>query len=343
MKDFKDYIREIVDGRDLSPEDARNAMHLIMSGDIPEPQIAAFLVGLRMKGETPDEIASMAKVMREFAEKIRPKVSGRLVDTCGTGGDKLKTFNVSTVAMFAIAGAGIPVAKHGNRSVTSKCGSADVLEHLGIRIDLEPRKVEECIEKTGAGFMFAPVFHKAMKHVMPARKSVGVRTVFNILGPLTNPADARGQVIGVYSEGLTEKVAEVLKIVGLERAFVVHGVDGLDEFSTLGRTKVSELSEDGGVETYYVNPEDYGLRKASLSDLAGGDAAFNAKILEDILSGSESGPKRDIVLLNSAAGMMVGGKADTLEEGLAIAVESIESGKARKKLESMQEFCKKQV
>jgi len=334
---MKEIIQKLIEKKDLSSEEARESMHIIMSGNATDAQIAGFLIALRMKGETPEEIASMVEVMREFADAIKPKVKSRLVDTCGTGGDKIKTFNISTTAMFIVAGTGIPIAKHGNRSVSSKCGSADVLETLGIRIDMEPKKVEECIEKVGVGFMFAPTFHKAMRYVMPARKQLGVRTIFNVLGPLTNPANAKGQILGIFDPDMTEKIAEVLKLTGVERAFVVHGIDGLDEISTIGETKVSEL-HDRKIKTYYIKPEDFGIRKASVDDILGGDAAINAKIMKDILYGKETGPKRDIVLLNAAAGIVAGGKANTLEEGIEIAKESLNSGKAAKKLEDLIRF-----
>lgn len=338
---MKEFIQNLVDGRDLTADEASRAMKAIMSGDATEAQIAGFLTALRMKGETPAEIASMVAVMREFAGKINPKVEGRLVDTCGTGGDKLSTFNVSTTSMFVVAGAGIPIAKHGNRSVSSKCGSADVLEALGVKIDLPPPEVEGCIEEVGVGFMFAPVFHKSMKNVMPARKSLGIRTVFNVLGPLTNPANAKGQIVGVFDGGLTEKLAEVLKLVGLERAFVVHGLDGLDELSTVSETKVSELDSDGSIRTYTVTPEEFGFEKASADDLRGGDAGENANILRAILSGEETGPKRDMVLLNAAAGIVCGGKAESIKDGVKLAQESIDSGKASEKLEAMIRYSKK--
>ena len=338
---MKEFIQNLVDGRDLTADEASQAMKAIMSGDATEAQIAGFLTALRMKGETPAEIASMVAVMREFAGKINPKVEGRLVDTCGTGGDKLSTFNVSTTSMFVVAGAGIPIAKHGNRSVSSKCGSADVLEALGVKIDLPPPEVEGCIEEVGVGFMFAPVFHKSMKNVMPARKSLGIRTVFNVLGPLTNPANAKGQIVGVFDGGLTEKLAEVLKLVGLERAFVVHGLDGLDELSTVSETKVSELDSDGSIRTYTVTPEEFGFEKASADDLRGGDAGENANILRAILSGEETGPKRDMVLLNAAAGIVCGGKAESIKDGVKLAQESIDSGKASEKLEAMIRYSKK--
>lgn len=334
---MKKFTQKILDGVDLTNGEAAEAMHTIMSGNASDVEIAGFLVALRCKGETANEIASMVNVMREFAQSIHPKVKGTLVDTCGTGGDLLNTFNVSTVSMFVVAGAGVPIAKHGNRSVSSQCGSADVLEEMGVKVDLEPAKVEKCIEKIGIGFMFAPVFHKSMKYVMPARKQLGVRTIFNVLGPLTNPANAKGQVIGVFDEKLTEKLANVLKMIDLDRAYVVHGVHGLDEFSTLGKTKVSQLI-DGDIRTYHIVPKQVGLKKAKPEDLIGGNKTSNALILKNILDSVETGPKMDIVLLNAAAGIVVGGKADTIGEGIQQAKTSIESGKAREKMDKLIEF-----
>ncbi len=336
---MKEFIQKLVEGKDLTSEEAGLAMKAIMGGEAEEAQIASFLTALRMKGETAEEIASMVSVMRDFAEVINPKVLGRLVDTCGTGGDALNTFNVSTTSMFVVAGAGIPIAKHGNRSVSSQCGSADVLEALGVIIDLAPKQVEKCIEKVGVGFMFAPVFHKSMKNVMPARKALGIRTVFNILGPLTNPANAKGQIVGVFDGALTEKLAHVLKLVGLEHAFVVHGVDGFDEISIVCDTKVSELSEDGQINSYTIKPEDLGFARGHAKDLIGGDANRNAKILREILDGTEEGAKRDMVLVNAAAGIVAGGKARTLEDGIEAARRSIDSGAAEKKLEDMISSC----
>lgn len=331
---MKQIIQKLVDKQNLTADEAKQAMQTIMSGNATDAQIAGFLVAMRMKGETPDEIASLALIMREFAENIHPKVEGALVDTCGTGGDKLNTFNISTTTMFVAAGAKIPIAKHGNRSVSSQCGSADVLEELGVKIDFAPEKVEECIEKVGVGFMFAPLFHKSMKYVMPARTQLGIRTVFNILGPLSNPANAQGQVIGVFDEKLTEKLSRVLKIIGLKRAMVVHGTAGIDEISTLGETKISEL-KNGEINNYIITPEEFGLKRANAEDLAGGDVKENAKILIEILKCEEQGAKRDIVLLNAAAGIVVGGKAETISEGLKLAMESIDSGRAYEKLEEM--------
>jgi anthranilate phosphoribosyltransferase len=278
--------------------------------------------------------------MREFAQRINPKVDGTLVDTCGTGGDKIKTFNVSTISAFVIAGAGIPIAKHGNRSVTSKAGSADLLEALGVKIDVAPEDVEKAVEDIGIGFMFAPVFHGAMKYAIGPRKEIGIRTVFNILGPLTNPANAQAQVLGVYDADLTEKMAGVLAKLGTERALVVHGLGGLDEISTFGETRVSEL-KDGVVETYEIKPEDFGIKRASPTDLSGGDAKENADIATRLLKDKEQGPMRDIVVLNSAAGIYVGGLADSIAEGIRVAEKSIDSGAAYDKLTDLIEASRK--
>ncbi|MBN2013786.1 MAG: anthranilate phosphoribosyltransferase [Candidatus Altiarchaeota archaeon] len=336
---MKELISKVVGGVDLSREEAEKAMKTIMSGSSNEIEIAAFLTALRMKGETPEEIASFTKAMREFATKIEPKLDKTLVDVCGTGGDKLKTFNISTTAMFIVAAAGIPVAKHGNRAMTSKCGSADVLEELGVNLNLGFERIRESIEEIGIGFMFAPLHHSAMKHVMPVRRSLGFRTVFNILGPLTNPAHAQAQLMGVFDHKLTETLAEVFRLLGMENAMVVYGSPGLDELSTLGKTKISELG-GGGIRTYYVRPEDFGLKKARPEELAGGTIAENAAILEGVLRGEDQGPRRDIVLLNSAAGVVVGGKADYLGEGIEVARDVLDSGKAYKKLKEFIGFAK---
>jgi anthranilate phosphoribosyltransferase len=330
---IKEAISKLVVREDLSEEEAKGAMEEIMNGEATEAQIASFLTALRMKGEEVDEIVSFARTMRAFCSRINPDVDGDLVDTCGTGGGKIKTFNISTISAFVAAGAGIPVAKHGNRSVTSKCGSADVLEELGVNIQLEPRKVERCIETVGIGFMFAPIFHGAMKYAISPRKEIGIRTVFNILGPLTNPAGANAQVMGVYDAKLTEKLANVLKGLGLKHAMVVHGLDGLDEISNVGKTKISELS-DRMVRTYIMGPDDVGVRTAKTEEIEGYDVTRNANLLIKLLNG-EDGPRRDIVLLNAAAAIVVGGRAESLEEGMGIAKESIESGSAYNKLKEL--------
>jgi anthranilate phosphoribosyltransferase len=274
--------------------------------------------------------------MREFCAHIHPKINGRLVDTCGTGGDKIKTFNISTIAAFIVAGAGIAVAKHGNRSVTSKSGSADVLEHLGYNLNLEPKQIEEIIEKVGIGFMFAPKFHPAMKYAIGPRKEMGIRTVFNILGPLTNPANANAQVLGVFGEDLVEPLAHVLKELQLEEAAVVYGHDGMDELSTIGKSTIAFL-KNGEVMSVEVTPKTFGFPTAKPEDLRGASPAENAeltyKLLNNLLDPND--PKRDIVLLNAAAGILVGGKVENLSNGIELAIESIENGSAYNKLNSM--------
>jgi len=327
-----DLIRKAAAGGDLTSEEAHGAMTEIMSGDASPVQIASFLVAMRMKGETVEEVTEFARVMREHVLPVsiqrRP-----LVDTCGTGGDAIKTFNVSTAAAFVAAGAGVAIAKHGNRSVTSKCGSADVLEALGVPFDLPPEAVARCVDEIGIGFMFAPAFHPAMKHAAPVRRELGLRTVFNALGPLTNPAGAEAQVLGVYAPELTDLHAEVLRNLGSTRAFVVHGVGGLDELSTLGETRLSEL-RDGRVRTYYVSPEELGLSRARPEDIQGRTPEENARLLTEVLEGKE-GPAREIVLLNAAAAVAAGGKAETLQEAIPIAAESIDSGAALSKLHQL--------
>lgn len=327
---MKHAISKVVGGENLTEAEAEAAMKCIMSGGATQAQISAFLTALRMKGETIGEITAFARVMREFAARITPKVDSILVDTCGTGGDKVKTFNISTAAMFVAAGAGIRIAKHGNRSVTSKAGSADVVEAMGVQIDLPPGEVQRCIETIGVGFMFAPRFHGAMKHAIGPRREMGIRTIFNILGPLTNPASAQGQVMGVYDGALTEKLAQVLTRLGCKRAMVVYGLDGIDEVSTLGETQISEI-EDSKVSTYTISPEDFGLARTRSEAIAGKNLAENARMLLKVLRG-EKGPRRDIVLLNAAAAIVVGGKAHDLHKGIAVAIDAIDSGSAYKKL-----------
>ena len=340
-------IRKVVERKDLSREEAFSVMDAIMSGQATDAQIAAFLTALRMKGETVEELIGFARVMREkvSAVKTRARVQASLsgtdremlVDTCGTGGDATGTFNVSTATAFVVAGAGIPVAKHGNRSVSSLCGSADVVEALGVRLDLPPERVAKCIDEVGIGFCYAPLLHKAMKYVMLARKEIRIRTVFNILGPLTNPARASAQVIGVYDGRLTEVMAQVLKELGTVRAFVVHGEDGLDEISNTSESRISEV-RSGQVRTYSVRPEDFGLPRVSLADLQGGSVADNAEIIRRILKG-ERGPKRDIVVLNAGAAIAAGGKAADIAEGVAHAQQAIDGGSALDRLNRLVEFC----
>ncbi|MGH7429286.1 MAG: anthranilate phosphoribosyltransferase [Candidatus Methylomirabilaceae bacterium] len=339
-------LKKVVEREDLSAEEAFLTMDEIMSGKATDPQIAAFLTALRMKGETVPEITGFARAMREKVTPIKVRghvdasISGTdreaLVDTCGTGGDASNTFNISTATAFVVAGAGIPVAKHGNRSVSSLCGSADVLEALGVSLELTPEQVGDCIDRVGIGFLYAPLLHKAMKYVMPARREIKIRTVFNILGPLTNPAGASAQVMGVYQESLTEPLARVLSELGTRRAFVVHGLDGLDEVSPAAETKISEV-KNGHVQSYKVSPEDFGVTRARLSDLRGGNAAENAETIRRILGG-ETGPKRDVVLMNASLAIAAGGKAGDLKEGVTIAAQSINSGAAREKLTRLVAF-----
>ncbi len=331
---IQEAIAKLVEKKNLTQEEAEQVMKEIMEGKATDAQIAAFLISLRMKGETIGEITACAKIMREKASKISPKAD-YLVDTCGTGGDKSGTFNISTAAAFVAAGAGVAVAKHGNKSVSSKCGSADVLAALGVNIQLEPKLVERCIEETGIGFMFAPLFHPAMKYVMNARKETGVRTVFNILGPMTNPAGAKSQVIGVFNPVLIRDIANVMKNLGSRHVLVVNG-DGLDEITIAGKTKAAEL-KNGNVKTYDINPEDYGFDISPLNAILGGDAQENAKIITDILKGAK-GPKRDVVLLNAGAAIYVSGKVSSLKQGIEAAKQSIDSGAAMKKLGALKEF-----
>jgi anthranilate phosphoribosyltransferase len=336
-------VRALVERRDLSRLEAAAAMEAIMSGAATNAQIAAFLTGLRMKGETVEELIGFAQVMRQKVVRIRTRsdevaaLTGTdremLIDTCGTGGDATGTFNVSTATAFVVAGTGLRVAKHGNRSVSSLCGSADVVEALGISLELSPQKVGRCVDEVGIGFLYAPLLHTAMKHVMPARREMGVRTVFNVLGPLTNPAGANAQVIGVYSAALTEPLARVLAELGTIRAFVVHGSDNLDEISNTGESRVSEVRE-GLVRTFTVRPEDFGLPRASIKDLQGGDREQNAQIIRGLLDG-EPGPRRDIVLMNAAAALVAGTRARDLKEGVALAAHSIDSGAARRTLQTL--------
>ncbi len=334
---MKEILTKLTRGQDLTADEAENAMKTIMGGQATDAQIGAFLAALAAKGETSTEIAALAKIMRQYAVKITPNVKGTIVDICGTGGDAKNTFNISTAAMFLVAAAGIPVAKHGNRSITSKSGSADALEALGVMLETDPEKIGACIEEVGIGFMFAPHYHPAMKNVMPARKQLGIRTVFNILGPLTNPADAKGQLMGVFDPKLTETLAEVFRQLGLKRALVVNGDPGIDEISTVGPTKISEL-RDGKIKTYQFDAKEFGIKKAELKDLTAADAKENAKIIRDILSGKVEGPKKDIVVLNAAAGIIAGEKADDFKTAIKIAEKQIVSGAALKKLEQLIEY-----
>jgi len=329
---IKNAIAKLVQGQDLTFDESYFAMRQIMSGEADQAQIAGFLVGLRMKGETVHEIAGCAKAMIEKA--VRIEFNGEnLIDTCGTGGDSVGTFNISTVSAIVASAAGVKVAKHGNRAISSKCGSADVLRELGVNIELTPEQAKTCLEEIGITFIFAPLYHSAMKYAAPVRQSLGVRTVFNLLGPLTNPAGAKRQILGVFSENLTEKMASVLKELGSEHALVVHGAGGIDEISVSGHTKVSEL-KNGEVKTYEISPENFGLKRWDINLILGGDAKLNAEIIKRVLEG-EKGPHRDVVLLNSGAGIYVSGLADSIDDGIKMAEEAIDSGKAKKKLEEL--------
>jgi anthranilate phosphoribosyltransferase len=332
---IREAIDKLVNRIDLLETDTVDVMNQIMTGEATPLQVASFLTALRMKGETVAEITGAARVMREKAHRVN--VDGKTVlDTCGTGGDQKGTFNISTTSAFVVAGAGVNVAKHGNRSVSSQSGSADVLGALGVKVDAPKERVEECIAKIGIGFLFAPLLHEAMKYAMEARRDIGIRTIFNLLGPLTNPAMATHQLIGIYSGELVSTIANVLKNLGSARAMVVHGLEGLDEISLCGPTKVAEL-RDGQVKEYILDPEQVGLRRCAMADLHGGSAEQSAIIVRGVLSGDQ-GPARDVVLLNSGAALYVSGSAATIQDGIKLAAESIDTGKAQRKLEQLVEL-----
>ena len=323
---FPALIEKLRRQEDLTVEEASSAMAAIMSGNAAQAQIAGLLIGLGMKGERPTELVGLAQTMRANAIAIAPP-PGPVFDTCGTGGDRSGTFNISTASAIVLAACGMRIAKHGNRSVSSQCGSADVLEALGVNIQAAPEVVEQCLHEIGVAFLFAPTFHPAMKHAAQARKDLGVRTAFNLLGPLTNPARPTRQIVGVPKPELTELLARSLLLLGSERAWVVHGADGLDELSTTGYTKVSEC-RGTSVQTFYVHPADFGLAKASPESLKGGDAAKNAAIVRSVLAG-EPGPARNVVLLNAGAALFVAGHADTVKAGIATAAAAIDGGAAK--------------
>ena len=341
MAKITEYLEIILEGNDLTFDQARQLLDIIFDGDVAEVQIAAFLAAMRVKKAAVTEIAGLATSLREHAVPINVNASP-LIDTCGTGGAALKTFNISTGAALVAAGAGAYVAKHGNRGITSQCGSADVLTALGVNVSPGPERIAECIEKAHIGFMFAPNFHPAMKYVQPIRKSLDFRTAFNILGPLANPAKADAQVLGVAEEALMSRMIETLKLLGLKRAMVVHS-NGLDEISTMGPTKVMHL-ENGQVRFEELDPTQYGIRVADFADLAGGDAQTNAQIIRDVLSGQETGPKREIMILNAAAAIIVAGLAGDFVEGIEKADAAITGGHAMKCLETLIKIsntCKK--
>jgi len=333
---IKECIQKLVEPSNLSSIEAQGAIKEILTGEATNAQIAAFLIALRTKGETVDEVTAIAEVMRKESYRICPNITGRLIDTCGTGGDKIKTFNISTASAFVVAGAGVAIAKHGNRAVTSKSGSADALEYLGLNLNMQPKEVQRTIEQIGIGFLFAPIFHPAMKYASAPRKEVGIRTIFNLLGPLTNPASANAQLLGIYDAKLTLPIAQTLKNLGCIEAMIVHGLDGMDEISTIGRTLISHL-KDGQIVTFETLPKDFGVKKAKKEELQGATKEENAEVLFRILNGyyTEKDPKLEVTLVNSAAGLMVGGKADNFKVGIEIARESIRSGAAYKKLKSL--------
>ncbi len=329
---IKEAIQTLISGNSLTMDGAASVMEEIMSGEATQAQFGAFVAALRIKGETIDEIAGLASVMR--AKAVPVVVTPPVVDTCGTGGDNSSTFNISTVAAFVAAGAGLKVAKHGNRAMSSHCGSADVLEALGIKIDLGAEAVAECLETVGIGFMFAPIFHPAMKYATAPRREIGIRTVFNILGPLTNPARAQFQVIGVPSKELGEKIALVLHRLGTKHALVVHGADGMDEISITGRSLVWEVNEHGVLPPFEVSPQHFGFESASLAEIKGGTPQENAEMLRCILSG-ERGPRRDVVAMNAAAALVAGNRVSDLKQGVHIVEEAIDSGRALEKLDGL--------
>ena len=342
-----DVLHQVANHRQsLSREQSREVMSEILAGECTDAQIAALLVALHMKGETVEEIVGFAEAIRAASTPLdlhrnsTVDVSGTerdaLVDTCGTGGDASGTFNISTATALVVAGAGVRVAKHGNRSITSKCGSADVMEALGVNINLPPARLAACLEQVGIAFLFAPAMHSAMKYVQPARRELRLRTVFNLLGPLTNPARASAQVVGVYSSELVEKLAEALSMLGLHRAIVVHGLDGLDEITVAAPTRVAEVRE-GKVRTYEVTPEDFGMARARIEDILGGDASNNAAIIRRVLGGTQSA-QRDVVLLNAAATLVAAGRADRLADAVPMAAKAIDSGAAAEKLNALIKF-----
>ncbi len=343
---IKEAIARVVEGQDLTEAEMVEVMNEVMGGEATPAQIASFITALRLKGETVPEITGAARVMRERATPIRVGAAldidreeinldrETILDTCGTGGSGTRSFNISTTVAFVVAACGVKVAKHGNRSVSSACGSADVLEALGVNLNITPERVEKCIATLGVGFLSAPALHGAMKHAIGPRREIGIRTIFNILGPLTNPAGADRQVLGVYREELVETLARVLVQLGCRRGFVVHGFDGMDEVTLTGPTRVGEITDGGEVRLFTVEPEDFGLRRCELSALQGGDAVANAAIVRAVLTG-EGGPRRDVVLLNAAFALAAAGVAKDVPSGLKAAAEAVDSGRALEKLEGL--------
>lgn len=339
---IKEAIAKVVVKQDLSESEMIDVMHQIMSGEATPAQVGSFITALRMKGETVDEIAGAARVMREHATPIRVGQAidldreeinidrETILDTCGTGGSGTKSFNISTTVAFVVSACGVKVAKHGNRSVSSACGSADVLEALGVNLSVNPNQVESCINKIGLGFLFAPALHGAMRHAIGPRREIGIRTIFNILGPLTNPAGADRQVLGVYDENLVEVLAKVLVKLGCKRGFIVHGLDGMDEITMTGPTRIAEINQ-AHVTVSTIEPEDFGFQRCKLSELQGGDASKNAAIITEVLSG-QTGPRSDVVLINAAFALIAAGRVETVDQGLTLARKAIDDGEALKKL-----------
>ncbi|SDL32721.1 anthranilate phosphoribosyltransferase [Halarsenatibacter silvermanii] len=336
---FNDCFRKVLQGENLTTEEMEAAMNSIMEGEVNSSALAGFLTALKIKGESIAEITGASRVMRDKALNV--EYEGEVIDTCGTGGDGSNTFNISTTVTFVLAAAGLTVAKHGNRSVSSRSGSADVLEEMGVNLKLGPDQINKCLDEVNLGFLFAPSYHKAMKHAIEARKGLGIRTIFNILGPLTNPAEAEYQLLGVYDPELIEPMARTLGNLGVKRAMVVHGAAGLDELSLAGKNKVSFLHEDGSIENYTIEPEEAGLERHEVQSLKGGDPRQNKEIICSLLAGEERGAKLQVVLLNAAAALMVAGKVDNLVEGTEMADSLIESGRAENALQEFIEFTNK--
>lgn len=334
---IKDIIKKLTERQDLTKEEMAYLFDNLMEGNLTDAQIGAVLIGLKMKGESVLEIETAARIMKEKAVKVVVKDKSKLVDTCGTGGDRLNTFNVSTISAFVVAGAGGKVAKHGNRSISSKCGSADIMEALGIKIELTSEEVSRQIEEIGLGFMFAPLFHPSMKNVIKQRREVGVRTIFNILGPLSNPADANYQVMGVYDKSLVELLTKVLQNLGVKKAYIVHGLDGLDEVSITAETYVGEINESD-INFYTVKPEDFGLKRAEIFEIQGGDVECNKEIALNILQGKDYSSKTDFVALNSAFALKVIGLVDSIKDGIDLAKETIYNKKGYEILEKLRNF-----
>lgn len=332
---FRENLNKIIQGKNLNETEMSQMITEIFSGNITDAQIGAFMAALATKGETFEELAGAARAMRRKAVRIQVSAP-TVVDTCGTGGDASQTFNISTTTAFVVAGCGVTVAKHGNRSISSRCGSADLLEAMGVKIDINPEIVEEAIQEIGIGFLFAPLYHGAMRHAAKARKEVGIRSIFNMLGPLTNPAGANCQLLGVYAPELTEMFANALRLLGTKRAFVVHGHDALDEITVCAPTRISELN-DGLIRTYDITPEQFFGSQSNPEDLTGGDPEMNAEITRKIFNG-EKGPKRNVVLINASAALVAAGKAKDFEEGISLAKASIDSGSAAAKLERLAGF-----